>query len=140
MDWKAMKITSLCPSGGGETRNTAKAMGEGHFLGSGSPPEATIGGFKLPTLLTQGSEPPEDSGDLPRPRHPSGPPAQKDSRLRGPGPLSGPSRARTALPGAPRPPPPPCRSRPRPASDNPSVDQEMLRKNILLKVTEVTIK
>ena len=27
VDWKAMKITSLCPGGGGETRNTAKAMG-----------------------------------------------------------------------------------------------------------------
>lgn len=52
MDWKAMKITSLCPSGGGVTRNTAKAMAEGHFLGSGSPPEANIRGSKLSTLLT----------------------------------------------------------------------------------------
>lgn len=35
LDWKAMKISSLCPSGGGETRNIVREMGEDYFLGSG---------------------------------------------------------------------------------------------------------
>lgn len=46
-------------------------------------------------------------------------PGPGHSRLRGPWPHSGPSRARSARPGAPRPPPPPCRSRPRPGRPGP---------------------
>lgn len=37
LGWKAMKIKSLCPSGGRESRNIARAMEEGHSLGSGKP-------------------------------------------------------------------------------------------------------